>query len=76
MMRYVVSCKRCQFHADAIDLCALGSLLNTHGASCQDEALLALAETQDQRHCRTSQLRAMHSEFPSTSEPELLKHPA
>lgn len=76
MTRYVVSCKPCQFHAVAIDICALGSLLNTHGASCQNEPLLALAESQDQRHCSTSQLRAMHGEVPFTSEPELLKHPA
>jgi hypothetical protein len=76
MIRYIVSCKRCQFHTDAIDLSALGSLLNTHGASCQDEPLLALAETQGQRHRRVSRLRTTRGEFPFTPEPEALKHPA
>jgi hypothetical protein len=35
-MRYVVSCQRCQFIADANDIRGFGLQLNTHAWNCAD----------------------------------------
>lgn len=35
-MRYVVSCPRCQFIADANDIRGFGLQLNTHAWNCAD----------------------------------------
>ena len=41
-MRYVVSCQRCEFIADASDLRSLGSQLNTHASNCAHDPVLLI----------------------------------
>ena len=41
-MRYVVSCQRCEFIADASDLRSLGLQLNTHASSCAHDPTLMM----------------------------------
>ena len=41
-MRYVVSCQRCEFSADANDIRGLGSQLNIHASDCPDDPLLVI----------------------------------
>ena len=41
-MRYVVSCERCHFHADANDIGGFGSQLNTHSSNCADDPVLLI----------------------------------
>ena len=43
-MRYVISCKRCEFSADAKDIRDLGLQLNRHTSSCLDDPLLVLVK--------------------------------
>ena len=43
-MRYVVSCQRCEFIADASDLRSLGLQLNTHASNCADDPVLLIAK--------------------------------
>lgn len=41
-MRYVFSCRRCEFIAYASDLRSLGSQLNTHALSCAHDPMLMM----------------------------------
>lgn len=41
-MRYVVSCQRCEFIADASDLRSLGLQLNTHASNCAHDPVLLI----------------------------------
>ena len=41
-MRYVVSCQRCEFIAEANDLRSLGSQLITHASNCADDPVLLI----------------------------------
>ncbi len=43
-MRYVVSCERCKFLADATDIRGLGSQMNVHASTCNLAPLLVLVE--------------------------------
>jgi hypothetical protein len=55
-MRYVLSCMRCEFSADATDLRGLGSQLITHALSCHGDPLLALEGKQDEGGCMAEEL--------------------
>ena len=44
MVRYVISCKGCEFSADATCLGDLGLQLKTHADRCHDEPLVVLCE--------------------------------
>jgi len=41
-MRYVVSCQRCEFIAEANDLRSLGSQLITHASNCAHDPMLLI----------------------------------
>ena len=41
-MRYVVSCQRCKFWADATDIRGLGLQVNAHALTCNLDPLLVL----------------------------------
>jgi len=41
-MRYVVSCQRCEFIADASDLRSLGLQLNAHASNCAHDPMLLI----------------------------------
>jgi hypothetical protein len=41
-MRYVVSCQRCHFMADANDIRGVGSQLNIHASNCADDPVLVI----------------------------------
>ena len=43
-MRYVVSCQRCEFIADASDLRSLGSQLNAHASNCVHDTVLVIEQ--------------------------------
>ena len=47
-MRYILSCQRCQFRADANNLRDLGAQLNTHSSSCDDDSAVLIEGEQDQ----------------------------
>jgi hypothetical protein len=49
-MRYVVSCQRCQFNADANDIRGFGSELNAHASNCADDPVLVI-EAGELEHC-------------------------
>ena len=41
-MRYVVSCQRCEFTAEANDLRSLGAQLITHASNCAHDPVLLI----------------------------------
>ena len=43
-MRYVVSCQRCEFIAEANDLRSLGLQLITHGSNCAHDPVLLIEQ--------------------------------
>ena len=45
MMLYVLSCRLCEFSADATDIRDLGLQLNTHGSVCHGDPVVMLAES-------------------------------
>jgi len=48
MVRYLLSCRQCEFNANVSDLSGLGSQLNAHESSCNGDPLLALQVERDQ----------------------------
>jgi len=53
-MRYVVSCQRCEFIADASDLRSLGSQLNTHASNCAHDPVLVIEKEAGELHADPS----------------------
>jgi hypothetical protein len=53
MVRYIISCKRCAFRAEATSLIDLGSQLNAHASGCHDEPSIVLEAS------RRSEMHAM-----------------
>jgi hypothetical protein len=49
-MRYVVSCQRCRFNADANDIRGVGLQVNTHAWNCADDPVLVI-EAGEPEHC-------------------------
>ena len=47
MVRYIISCKGCDFSAETTCLGDLGTRLNTHADRCHDEPLVVLWEEDD-----------------------------
>jgi len=60
MVRYIISCKWCEFYADAGCLCDLGSQLNAHADRCHDEPLILVTE-EDDPGCNSRTARAYSS---------------
>lgn len=46
-MRYIFSCKLCEFSGDATDLHGLGSQINTHASSCHGDLVVMLEGKQN-----------------------------
>ena len=52
MVRYIISCKRCAFRAEATSLIDLGSQLNAHASGCHDEPSIVLEASRTLRNAR------------------------
>ena len=44
MVRYIISCKQCEFRTETTSLVVLGSQMNAHACVCHDEPSIVLEE--------------------------------